>query len=130
MKTNLKSRLINVLKTDVKKFNRYIRFSMSFDIEFKVNLSDSDLSDSNLSGSNLRYSDLSGSNLDFSCLSLSCKSLFFKSDIRIRTQIAFHFASLIANAENTTDEEKKIYSDILGYVNKFHRTDVSKLNKL
>ena len=96
------------------------------------NLKGSNLSWSNLKGSNLEGSNLKGSNLDMSCLSLSCKSLKFKSDLKIRTQIGFHFASLIANAEqeNVTKEEKEIYAKMLDYVNRFHRIDVAKLAKL
>ena len=96
------------------------------------NLKGSNLEGSNLKGSNLEGSNLKGSNLDMSCLSLSCKSLKFKSDLKIRTQIGFHFASLIANAEqeNVTKEEKEIYAKMLDYVNRFHRTDVAKLAKL
>ena len=170
MKTLLKTRLINLLKTDVKKFNRYIKFSISIDFNFRAdlssaNLSDADLSYADLSYADLRYADLSSADLsyanlssanlsyadlsyadlsyadlsyadlrsadlDFSCLDLSCKSLSFKSDLRIRTQIGFHFASLISHAENITEDEKVIYSQILMYVNKFHRTDVVKLKPL
>jgi hypothetical protein len=57
-------------------------------------------------------------------------SLSFESDLRIRTQIAFHFASLIKNSINATDEEKEIYSKMLDYVNKFHRTDVERLTEI
>jgi len=192
MKKLLKERLIKVVKTDVAKFNRYIKFSLSVNIEFSADLSyadlrvadlraanlrsadlssadlsyadlrvadlraanlssanlsyadlrvadlraanlrSADLSYADLRAANLRSADLSYADLDMSCLSLSCKSLKFRSDLRIRTQIAFHFASLIKNAdqENVTDEEKKIYADILDYVNRFHRTDVAKLEKL
>lgn len=132
MKKLLKERLIKVVKTDVAKFNRYIKFSLSVNIEFSADLSYADLRVADLRAANLRSADLSYADLDMSCLSLSCKSLKFRSDLRIRTQIAFHFASLIKNAdqENVTDEEKKIYADILDYVNRFHRTDVAKLEKL
>jgi hypothetical protein len=174
MKTKqpLKKRLINVLKTDVSKWNRYIKFSLSINVEYsadlrfadlhfadlssadlrsanlrRADLSSADLRFADLSSADLRFADLRYANLSFanlsfanlrsadldmSCLDLSCKSLRFKSDLRIRTQIAFHFASLIANAEteSVTEDEKKIYSDILEYVNKFHRTDVEKLKPL
>ena len=157
MKKSLKERQLEVLKTNTVKWNRYMRFCFSINFLFSVNLSWSNLKGSNLSwsnlegsnlkgsnlswsnlegsnleGSNLEGSNLEGSNLDMSCLSLSCKSLKFKSDLKIRTQIGFHFASLIANAEqeNVTKEEKEIYAKMLDYVNRFHRTDVAKLAKL
>ena len=127
MKKSLKERQLEVLKTNTVKWNRYMRFCFSINFLFSVNLSWS-----NLKGSNLSWSNLEGSNLDMSCLSLSCKSLKFKSDLKIRTQIGFHFASLIANAEqeNVTKEEKEIYAKMLDYVNRFHRIDVAKLAKL
>ena len=157
MKKSLKERQLEVLKTNTVKWNRYMRFCFSINFLFSVNLSWSNLKGSNLSwsnlegsnlkgsnlswsnlegsnleGSNLEGSNLEGSNLDMSCLSLSCKSLKFKSDLKIRTQIGFHFASLIANAEqeNVTKEEKEIYAKMLDYVNRFHRIDVAKLAKL
>jgi len=90
------------------------------------------LREADLQGANLRGANLQGANLDMCAYSLSCASLKFKSDLRIRTQMAFHFASLIANAdqENVTDVERKIYSTMLEYVNRFHRTDVAKLPTL
>jgi hypothetical protein len=125
MKKPLKSRLIEVLKTNKKIWNRYISFCFNIDPYFSADLRGADLQWVDLRGVNLR-----GVNIDFSCLDLSCRSLNFKSDEKIRIQIAFHFASLIKNADNATDEEQKIYSYILDYVNKFHRTDVRKLPKL
>ena len=93
-------------------------------------LSDADLSDATISDADLNGADLSGADLDLSCLYLSCKSLKFKSDEKQRIQIAFHFASLIKNCENATEEEKEIYKNILPYVNKFHRVDVERLTEL
>ena len=95
-----------------------------------ANLSSADLSDANLRRAVLNGADLNGADLDFASLHLSCRSLRFKSDEKQRVQIAFHFASLIANCENATDEEKEIYKNILPYVNKFHRTDVKRLTEL
>jgi uncharacterized protein YjbI with pentapeptide repeats len=135
MKKTLKERLISVLKSDKEKFNRYVKFCLKITITFSADLSSADLSYADLSSADLRSADLSSgdlsyADLDFSCLDLSCKSLSFKSDMRIRTQIAFHFASLIKNSLNATDEEKEIYSKMLDYVNKFHRTDVERLTEI
>jgi hypothetical protein len=100
-----------------------------------ANLCDADLRDADLRGADLRDADLRDADLrdadlDFASLHLSCKSLRFKSDEKQRVQIAFHFASLIANCENATNEEKEIYENILSYVNKFHRPDVKRLTEL
>jgi hypothetical protein len=177
MKTiNKKEKLIKILRNrNFKLFQKYIQFSVSFNISFKANLSGANLSRADLSGADLSGADLnwanlsgavlsganlsradlnwanlsgadlnwanlsgadlsganlSGANLDFSVLHFSCKSLHFKSDLKIRTQIAFHFASLITHAENTTDEEKEIYTKMLDYANRFHRTDVERLKPL
>lgn len=104
---------------------KYVDFTNS-------NLWKADLRDSNVQGSNfihadLRDADLRGANIDFSCLTLSCRSLTFKSDLRIRTQIGFHFASLIKNSDNATDEEKNLLEALKPYVNKIHRKDVELL---
>jgi hypothetical protein len=53
-----------------------------------------------------------------------------KTDERQRIQIGFHFASLIANSDNATEEEKAIYLNMINYANKFHRTDVERLDTL
>ena len=65
-----------------------------------------------------------------SCLPLWCGSLKTKFDLKLRVQIGFHFASLIQNGIDVTDEEKQIYNSILEYVNKFHRTDVKRLEPI
>ena len=95
-----------------------------------ADLRGADLSRADLRGADLNRADLRGADLDMSCLPLWCGSLRMKTDSRLRVQVAFHFASLIANCENATDEEKKIYNDILDYVNKFHRKDVDRLQPI
>ena len=149
MKTKIpiKDRLIQILRSDMLKWKRYQRFlryygntaNLSFADLRNAGLRYANLRNADLRNAGLRYADLCYAdlcyanlcyaNLDFSCLSLSCKSLKMKTDERIRIQIAFHFASLIANAdqETVTDEEKTIYASMLSYVNKFHRTDVERL---
>jgi hypothetical protein len=125
MKT--KDEFIKMLRNgEIKDFNQY-RFHRPFEV---IDLSGADLSDADLNGADLNGADLNGADLDLSCLYLSCKSLKFKSDEKQRIQIAFHFASLIKNCENATEEEKEIYKNILPYVNKFHRVDVERLTEL
>ena len=181
---------VKVLKTNVKLWNRYIRFCLQINEEFSANLSSANLSSANLSSANLRYADLSSANLsyadlryadlssadlssanlssanlrfanlssanlssanlfyadlssadlsyanlisanlDMGCLPLWCGSLKAKFDLKLRIQIGFHFASLIANCEDVTDEEKQIYNSMLEYVNKFHRTEVKRLKSI
>jgi uncharacterized protein YjbI with pentapeptide repeats len=169
-------KLIKFLKVrNFKLIKRYVKFSVHFNIAFKMNLKGADLSGANLSGAdlseanlsganlsganlrwadlrwadlsgadlsgadlrwadlsgaNLRWADLRGADLDYSDLHLSCKSLKAKFDLKLRTQIGFHFASLIANCTDITEEEKEIYTKMLNYVNKFHRTDVARLKPL
>ena len=89
-----------------------------------------DLRSADLRSANLRSADLSSADLDMSCLPLWCGSLKAKFDIKLRVQIGFHFASLIQNGIDITDEEKQIYNSILEYVNKFHRTDVERLKPI
>ena len=76
--------------------------------------------------------DLSGANLsvanfDFGQFPLWCGTLKAKTDTKLRIQLAFHFASLIKNSDNATDEEEKIFDFIKDYVNKFHRNEVERL---
>ena len=111
---------VRVLKTNIKLWNRYIRFCLSINVEFFADLRSADL----------RFADLSSANLDMSCLPLWCGSLKTKFDLKLRVQIGFHFASLIQNGIDVTDEEKQIYNSILEYVNKFHRTDVERLKPI
>ena len=131
-----KESLLELLKSDVVAFNEFRRNNPETEINLShANLSYANLSHANLSGANLRDANLlganlSGANLDMSCLPLWCGSLRMKTDSRLRVQVAFHFASLIANCENATDEEKRIYNDILDYVNKFHRDDVERLQPI
>ena len=106
---------LELLRKGVAAFNEFRQNNP----ETPIDLIRADLSDANL----IR------ADLDMSCLPLWCGSLRMKTDSRLRVQVAFHFASLIANCEDATDEEKKIYNDILNYVNKFHR-DVERLQPI
>ena len=135
-----KEKQIRVLKTNIKLWNRYMRFCLSVNIDFYANLSSANLRSANLRSANLRYADLryadlryadlSSADLDMSCLPLWCGSLTAKFDLKLRVQVGFHFASLIKNGIDITDEEKQIYNSILEYVNKFHRTDVERLKPI
>jgi uncharacterized protein YjbI with pentapeptide repeats len=84
-----------------------------------------------LRSADLRYADLSSANLDYGIWNLSCDTLHIKNtDEKLRIQLCFHWMKLIENEESPTEEEKEIYSTVLNYANKFHRTDVEKLKPL
>ena len=117
---------LELLRKGVAAFNEFRQNNP----ETPIDLRGADLLGANLLGADLSRADLRGANLDMSCLPLWCGSLRMKTDSRLRVQVAFHFASLIANCEDATDEEKKIYNDILDYVNKFHRDDVERLQPI
>ncbi len=96
----------------------------------KADLTGADLRWADLSGANLTKANLSGANLDYSCWGLSCKTLKVKTDEKLRIQLAFHWAALIEYNDNRTPEEVALYNAMLGYVNRFHRTDVERLKTL
>ena len=155
-----KEKLIKVLKTNIKLWNRYqvivgLELSLKIDLSYAdlryadlssanlrsanlsyADLSYADLSSANLSSANLRsadlrYADLSSANLDYGIWNLSCDTLHIKNtDEKLRIQLCFHWMKLIENEESPTEEEKEIYSTVLNYANKFHRTDVEKLKPL
>ena len=96
-----------------------------------ANLREANLEGANLEKANLRWANLTGANLieanlDFSCWGLSCKTLLVKSDKRLRIQLAFHWASLVINSENSTDEEKAFVENMKDYLNQFHRIQEKK----
>lgn len=93
----------------------------------KANLHEANLRGADLYEANLCEANLYEANLDFSVLFFSCKSLKAKTDRRQRVQLGFHFLSWIASAEKIDDDEKEIYNFCLKYVNKFHRSDVPRL---
>ena len=121
---------VRVLKTNVKLWNRYIRFCLSINLEFYADLRSANLRYADLSSADLSSANLRSADLDMSTLPLWCGSLKAKFDLKLRVQIGFHFASLIKNGIDVTDEEKQIYNSILEYVNKFHRTDVERLKSI
>ena len=49
------------------------------------------------------------------------------TDEKIRIQVAFHWASLVLHGKDSTEEEKTFVKQMLGYVNRFHRSDVDRL---
>jgi len=101
----------------------------------RANLQGTDLRRANLQGADLwgadlRRADLWGADLDFSCLSLSCRSLRMITDKKQRTQIMYHWASLVISGKDVTQEERGIYNTITNYANKMHREDVERLQPI
>ena len=118
-----KEKLIKVLKTNIKVWNRY-QLMIGIKLSFKINLRSADLR-----SADLRYADLRYANFDVSSWNLSCKTLSIKkTDIKLRIQLCFHFLKLIENEwEIVSDEEKEIYKSAINYANKFHRNEVERL---
>ena len=145
----MKKKLIELLlKGNTSLFNRYIKFNLHLDINFKAdlsytNLSSADLSYANLSSANLRYAnlrsadlrsadlsytnlssaDLSYANLDFSCMPLWCGDLEANYDDKQIIQQLYHVMSHVKNSNNISDGlREEILTDVnLKLANKFHR---------
>ena len=94
-----------------------------------ADLSNANLRYANLKGSNLSYADLSNANLekanlDYSCWPLWCGSFEVKVDLRIASQLAYHFCRL----DYDDPEYILTRNAIVPFANKFHR--VNELGKL
>ncbi len=100
-----------------------------------ADLQGADLQGADLHGANLRWADLRradlrgaylqgaylrGANLDFSCFPLWCGSFNIKADMRLATQLAYHFCKI--NFENCP-EAKEMQEKMKDLANKFHRVD-------
>ena len=84
-----------------------------------ADLSGADLRGADLSEANLRGADLSGADLDYSCWPLWCGTLRTKVDVRIASQLAYHFCSLDCDDL----EYSKARNAIADFANKFHRAE-------
>ncbi len=82
-----------------------------------ANLHRADLSGADLSGADLYLADLSGANLDHSVWPLWCGSFNVKCDIRLASQLAYHFCSLECDDAGVIAAQNAL----LGLANKFHR---------
>ena len=111
-----KQEMIELLKTDVNKFN-VERLDGLIDLR-NVNLHGADLRNADLHGA-----DLHGANLDFSVFTLWCGSFDMKVDIRLVYQLCYHICRLkIINKNGTESKMGKVIQSILKpYANKFHR---------
>lgn len=85
----------------------------------QANLSGANLSGADLRETNLRETDLSGADLDYSCWPLWCGTLRTKVDVRIASQLAYHFCSLDCD----DPEYSKARNAIADFANKFHRAE-------
>ena len=89
-----------------------------------ADLSNANLRYANLKGSNLSYADLSNANLekanlDYSCWPLWCGSFEVKVDLRIASQLAYHFCRL----DYDDLEYIQARNAIVPFANKFHRVN-------
>ncbi|HUX55568.1 MAG TPA: pentapeptide repeat-containing protein, partial [Bacteroidales bacterium] len=82
-----------------------------------ANLQDADLQGANLQRADLRYANLLGADLDFSCWPLWCGSINAKVDVKIATQLAYHFCALDCGDAEFIEARKAL----LSFANKFHR---------
>ena len=93
-----------------------------YKIKAGANLQDADLQGANLQranleGADLRYANLLGADLDFSCWPLWCGSINAKVDVKIATQLAYHFCALDCGDAEFIEARKAL----LSFANKFHR---------
>lgn len=95
-----------------------------------ANLNRADLEWADLEGANLEGVNLEGVNLDYSVLFFGCKSFNLKTDQRQRIQLLFHWAQWVINSDNATKKELKCINRMLNYLNKFHREDVGRIEKI
>ena len=79
-----------------------------------ANLENADLREANLKGANL-----SNANLDYSCWPLWCGSFEVKVDLRIASQLAYHFCKLDCD----DPEYIQARNAIVPFANKFHRAN-------
>ena len=108
----------------------------------KADLQEADLREANLQEADLRWADLrwadlhwadlrkanlQEADLDLSSFPLWCGSLNFKSDRKIRVQLAFHFLSLIKHDKDACKDEKEILKSLVDYANEFHVKSVGRL---
>ena len=98
-----KQEMIELLKTDVQKFN----------------------TERQISNADLRNADLRNANLDFSAFPLWCGSLNMKVDMRLVHQLCYHICRLkIINKNGTESKTGKLIQSLLKpYANKFHRVE-------
>ena len=85
-----------------------------------ADLSSADLSYADLSYANLRSTDLRSANLDFSSgFSFQCSSFDVKIDLKIGSQLAYHFCRMCAEDPDV----KKAQESLKELANKFHRVN-------
>jgi len=85
-----------------------------------ANLSYADLRYADLSFADLSYADLSFADLDFSSgFSLQCSSFDVKIDLKIGSQLAYHFCRMCAEDPDV----KKAQESLKELANKFHRVN-------
>ena len=82
-------------------------------------MKDTDMQDADLQGANLRRANLQGANLDYSAWSLWCGSFDVKCDIRLASQLAYHFCRLDCKDKEVVAAQNALIT----LANKFHRVE-------
>ena len=85
----------------------------------RADLQNADMRGADMRGTNMKGADLKGANLDYSAWSLWCGSFDVKCDIRLASQLAYHFCSLDC-------EDKEVVAApnaLITLANKFHRVE-------
>jgi hypothetical protein len=85
----------------------------------RANLKDAKLQNAYLYGAHMRGANLKGANLDYSAWSLWCGSFDVKCDIRLASQLAYHFCRLDCEDKEVVAAQNALIT----LANKFHRAE-------
>ncbi len=78
-----------------------------------------DMRGADLKGTDMRGANLKGANLDYSAWSLCCGSFDVKCDIRLASQLAYHFCRLDCEDKEVVAAQNALIT----LANKFHRVE-------
>ena len=84
-----------------------------------ADMQDADMRGANLKGADLKGADMRGANLDYSAWSLWCGSFDVKCDIRLASQLAYHFCRLDCKDKEVVAAQNALIT----LANKFHRVE-------
>jgi hypothetical protein len=85
----------------------------------RADLQGANLRRANLQGADMRGADMRGANLDYSTWSLWCGSFDVKCDIRLASQLAYHFCRLDCKDKEVVAAQNALIT----LANKFHRVE-------
>jgi hypothetical protein len=84
-----------------------------------ADMQDADMQGADIQGAHMRGANLKGANLDYSAWSLWCGSFDVKCDIRLASQLAYHFCSLDCEDKEVVAAQNALIT----LANKFHRVE-------